>query len=82
MDEQTLVIVLLGIVNAGLGWHVRTLHARTHAQAEKIAGLQVMVAGQYVTRTDYQRTNDAIFAMLRRIEDKIDRKADKPGGNV
>lgn len=88
MHELNVVNILLGLVLAGVGWHVRTLHQRQHVQADKITKLEVLVAGQYVTRADYrrttdemraehQRTSDAMFALLRRIEDKLDKKADK-----
>lgn len=45
--------------------------------AEKVNQIEVLVAGQYVKRDDFDRTAHAIFAKLDKIADKIDNKADK-----
>lgn len=46
--------------------------------ARQIASVEVLVAGDYVKRADVDRLGDAIFAKLDNIENKLDRKADKP----
>lgn len=79
MEPQTVINLLGGAVVSGMGWHLSTLHKRNHEQAKEIAALKVLVAGKYVTREEQDRTNQAIFAKLDRIEDKLDRKADKGG---
>ena len=45
--------------------------------ADKVGNIEVLVAGQYVKRDDMNRDIAAMFAKLDRIEDKIDKKADK-----
>ena len=43
----------------------------------EVSELKVLVAGQYMKRDEFERTSQAIFAKLDRIEDKLDHKADK-----
>ncbi len=67
----TAVVLLLGLV----GWGYR-LEARVDFEAER----RVDFRGQY--RIDQDRdlqTTKEIKDALRRIEDKLDRKADRPG---
>lgn len=84
-DEwQALFNWLLGIVGGGLAW----MFKRSAAQEKRISALEVLVAGQYITRPEFtkaidslreerQRTSAEMLAWLRRIDDKLDRKADK-----
>lgn len=76
-EWQALFNLLGGMISGALLWMLKTLWGRIHHQSERISALEVLVAGKYVTRDDYQRTSEAMFAQLRRIEDKLDRKADK-----
>lgn len=76
-EWQALFNLLGGLISGALLWMLKTLWSRIHHQSERISALEVLVAGKYVTRDDYQRTSEAMFAQLRRIEDKLDRKADK-----
>lgn len=48
--------------------------------ATKIQGIEVLVAGDYVKRSDQDKLKEALFAKLDQISDKLDRKADKPHG--
>ena len=45
--------------------------------AERVGEIEVLVAGSYITKTDFTQVTDAIFRKLDRIEDKLDGKADK-----
>lgn len=76
-EWQALFNLMGGLISGGLLWMLKTLWSRIHRQSERLSALEVLVAGKYVTREDYQRTSEAMFAQLRRIEDKLDRKADK-----
>lgn len=76
-EWQAIFNLMGGLISAGLLWMLKSLWSRVHRQSERIGALEVLVAGKYVTRDDYQRTSEAMFAQLRRIEDKLDRKADK-----
>lgn len=77
MEPQSVINVLGGVVISGMGWHLSTLHKRNHEQSKEIAALNVLVAGKYVTREEHDRMIRAVFAKLDRIEEKIDRKADR-----
>ena len=45
--------------------------------AEKVNGIEILVAGNYVKKDDFDRFTDAIFSKLDKISDKLDNKADK-----
>jgi hypothetical protein len=81
---QTLFNIAVGLVGALGGWILNTLWTEIKSMqetddklAEKVASIEILVAGQYVKRDDMQVLSNAIFAKLDRIEDKIDMKADK-----
>lgn len=44
----------------------------------RIAEIEILVAGNYMPRPEFERSIDALFKKLDKIEDKLDRKADKP----
>lgn len=44
---------------------------------KEISSVQIKVAQHYPTKAEIDRTNNALFDQLRRIEDKLDEKADK-----
>jgi len=81
---QTLFNIAVGLVGALGGWilntlwqEIKSMQATDDKLAEKVASIEVLVAGQYVKRDDMQVLSSAIFAKLDRIEDKLDGKADK-----
>lgn len=68
------------------GWFVKTLwqevkdaEASTKALAEKVASIELLVAGSYVTRSEYRDDLKDITDALLRIESKLDSKQDKDG---
>jgi len=73
-----------GIFNLILGGFMKAiwdsykdLKRTDDALAEKVNAIEVLVAGQYVKRDDFDRVANAIFAKLDKISDKLDNKADK-----
>lgn len=76
-EWQAVFNLMGGLISAGLLWMLKSLWSRVHRQSERIGALEVLVAGKYVTREDFQRTTTEMFTLLHRIEDKLDRKADK-----
>lgn len=84
MNEQQFFNAAVAIIGALGGWWMRVmwqslkeLQAQDSKLADKVGNIEVLVAGQYVKRDDMNRDIMAIFAKLDRIEDKIDKKADK-----
>ncbi len=45
--------------------------------AEKVSNIEILVAGAYVKREDFDKTLEKISQKLDRIEDKLDGKVDK-----
>jgi hypothetical protein len=83
MDQQ-LFNMVIAIAGALGGWWMKAmweglkdLQKADHDLTREVAQLQTLVAGQYMRREEFERTSQAIFAKLDRIEDKLDEKADK-----
>lgn len=67
------------------GWLLKTLFERIRQlesadrdMAREVAALRVDLPSFYVRRDEFRQLGDSIFETLRRIEDKLDRKVDKP----
>jgi hypothetical protein len=43
----------------------------------EIAAVRLMMADSYIKKADFDKLTSEIFSTLRRIEDKLDHKADK-----
>lgn len=70
--------VLIGFIINTLWSGLKDLQAADKQLAEKLASVEVLVAGDYVKKDEFNMSLTALFAKLDRIEDKIDKKADKP----
>lgn len=86
MDYQTLFNIAGGIAGFLGGWWMKVLHDSVRdlqdadkRLADKVSSIEVLVAGNYVKRDDFDKSVEAIFRKLDRIEDKLDGKADKGG---
>jgi len=73
-----------GILNLILGGFIKAMWdsykelKKTDSElADKVNQIEVLVAGTYVKRDDFDRLAHAIFAKLDKISDKLDNKADK-----
>lgn len=80
MDWQTILTAAIGVGTSIVGWFVRDIKAdievatrKQDHDSESLRALQLDVAKNYVTHADLTD----IKASLRRIEDKLDDKADK-----
>lgn len=86
MDLQTAFNLAIGLVAALGGWWMKTIYdvlmdlrrAET-TTVDRVQRIEVLVAGQYVTREELGKLSDAIFRKLDKIEVKIDMKADRQG---
>lgn len=83
--DQTIFNWVLSAFGALLGFLLRTvwqavkdLQDADKELTEKVSSIETLVAGQYIRRDEHQITMTALFAKLDRIEDKIDKKVDKP----
>ena len=84
MDYQTLFNIAGGIAGFLGGWWMKVLHDSVRdlqdadkRLVDKVSSIEVLVAGNYVKRDDFDKSVEAIFRKLDRIEDKLDGKADK-----
>lgn len=82
--NQELFNWLLGGFGAVMGfllnsiWQaVKDLQQADKALSDKVASIEVLVAGDYVRKDEFTQMTNALFAKLDRIEDKIERKVDK-----
>ena len=82
--DQTLFNIAVAVAGSLGGWWlkvlwdaVKDLQSADKELAEKVSSIEILVAGQYVKRDDFDRVANAIFAKLDKIMDKLDTKADK-----
>ena len=45
--------------------------------AEKVNTIEILIAGTYISKQDFDKIAAAIFVKLDKIEDKLDKKVDK-----
>jgi hypothetical protein len=72
---------MLGVLG---GWLLNTmwgalkdLQTADTKLAEKVSAIEVLVAGQYVMREEFTTTMNAMFMKLDRIQDTLNKKADR-----
>lgn len=85
IDWSTMFNLAMVCVSTLGGWLLKTLFTRLRdlEQADMhlvkaINELRVDLPTHYVSKSDFKELGDNIFQALRRIEDKLDDKADKP----
>lgn len=84
MDLQILFNIAVAL-SGGLGgfilkliWDaIKEVQTADTKLTSEVSELKVMVAGEYVRRTEYKSDLQAISDGIKRIEDKLDGKADK-----
>lgn len=84
MFDQTMFNIVLSISGFLGGWvlkviwdAVKDLQVADKVLVEKVATIEILIAGNYMSKADFDKIVIAIFAKLDKIEDKLDRKADK-----
>jgi hypothetical protein len=73
-----LVAFLGGYVLKSINDNLKSLQVADTQLAEKIQKIEVLVSGNYVTRTEIDKLSTALFVKLDKIYDKLDGKQDKP----
>ena len=84
MESQDLINLALGAISFLGGWIVKnlqdsmkSLRESDEKLANKVQQIEVLVAGQYIKREDFDKTVSALFAKLDKIEAKLDAKVDR-----
>lgn len=82
--EQNVFNIVTAVGGALGGWWMKAmwealkeLRQADDKLAREVSDLKVLVAGQYVSREAFDKLSEAIFKKLDRIEEKLDKKADK-----
>jgi hypothetical protein len=85
MDPQIAFNVAVGVAGTLGGWwlnvvwgSLKDLQTADKALIEKVGAIEVLVAGRYLTRDEFNGTITALFAKLDKIQDLLNRKVDKP----
>jgi hypothetical protein len=68
---------LLGFIVKSVWDAVKDLQASDKDLADKVSRIEVLVAGEYVRREDFDKVLMRLFEKLDHIENKIDHKQDK-----
>ncbi len=87
-DWQYLFNIAAGVVGLGGGWWLNTVWQAVHdlqeadsRLADKVNRIEILVAGEYVTKSDFsaymQGLEGRLVARLDRIDNKLDGKADR-----
>ena len=77
MENQHLINALVGIGMSVLGWFARELWAAVKELKADLAKLREDLPREYVIRSDYREDIRDIKAMLAKIFEKLEAKADK-----
>jgi hypothetical protein len=77
VDAQTLINAAIGCVCAAAGWWLRVLWEAQQRLQSDLLKLEKELPRLYVFKDDYQQDIAEIKAMLNKIFDKLDSKADK-----
>lgn len=84
METQSLINILFTVAGAMGGWILNNLKASIEALqradsvlADKVQHIEVLVAGTYVKRDDLDRVTNAMFHKLDRLDEKLDKLAEK-----
>lgn len=84
MDEQVIFNWIIAAFGTVLGFILKTiwnavkdLQRADTILVDKVNHIEVLVAGQYVSRYDFDKVMGRLLTKLDTIENKIDMKADK-----
>ena len=77
MEPQNLIDTILGVGLTVLGWFARELWAAVKELKADLAKLREDLPKEYVARDDYREDIREIKAMLAKIFEKLEGKADK-----
>lgn len=77
IDPQTMINLIGGVVLAGIGWFARQVWEAVKELRSDLHELEVNLPSHYVKRVDYAADLAEIKALLQKIFDRLEQKADK-----
>ena len=82
--DQTIFNIAITVSGFLGGWWlkvlwdaVKDLQIADKILVDKVNTIEILIAGTYMSKVDFDKIAVAIFAKLDKIEDKLDRKVDK-----
>jgi hypothetical protein len=85
MDYQVMFNIVLGgfgflagVLITNIWKEIKQLQTNERETTKRIGEIEVLVAGHYVTRTEFTHVMDKVIIKLDVIADSISHKADKP----
>ena len=82
--DQTVFNIIATVAGFLGGWWlkvmwdaVKDLQAADKILVEKVNTIEILIAGNYMYKSDFDKIDAAIFEKLDKIYDKLDRNADK-----
>lgn len=78
METPEAITYLLSIITMGLGWWLRMTWDAQKELRRDLGAIERALPDIYVRRDDFNRRFDELFDLVRRIDEKLDGKADKP----
>ena len=80
MDTQMVINTLIMLVAFFGGWFLRVMWQKVNDNDARINQMEILVAGTYVKREEFDKKIDAMFNKLDKIVEKIDScRADNRG---
>lgn len=83
-DAQLIFNLVIGVAGTLGGWWLKVvwdalkdLQEADKALVEKVGAIEVLVAGRYTTREEFDRNLNAVFVKLDRIYELLSQKADR-----
>lgn len=83
-DAQFIFNIVIGVAGALGGWWLKVvwdalkdLQEADKALVDKVGSIEVLVAGRYTTREEFDRNLNAVFVKLDRIYELLSQKADR-----
>ena len=77
MSDQGIINIIIGVVLSVLGWFARQLWDAVQTLKNDMKELEVDLPTYYLRKDEFESKLDKIEAMLERIFDKLDHRADK-----
>ena len=82
--DQTIFNIAISVSGFLGGWWlkvlwdaVKDLQIADKILVDKVNTIEILIAGNYMSKLDFDKIAASIFAKLDKIEDKLDRKVDK-----
>ena len=77
MEWQPIIDIALAAVIAAVGWFARQVWDAVQQLKEDVSSLELNIAENYVKKVDINARFDKLEAILDKIFDRLDQKADK-----